>query len=319
MAARLPADGLEPRGTAGIDVVICTYRSSAHIQACLESVRGSASVSTTTVVDNASDDGTADLVAGHDASVRVIQMGSNTGFARAVNRGIGGGSARYVFVLNPDTVVGEGALAALLDFAEGQPEAGVVAPRLLYGDGRDQLTARAFPTPAAGLFGRRSPLTRLMPNNRWSARYLAGRQHTGDDAFEVDWVSGAAMLVPRRVIDEVGALDEGFFLFWEDADWCHRIKDAGYAVWCVPAARVVHHEGGSRGFGWTPATIRPFHRGAYRYWRKHHAPQLWNPLRWTAGILLAARAALLLMRSKLGGPLLDRRPEPASGGPFPPS
>ncbi|MGW0229221.1 glycosyltransferase family 2 protein [Actinopolymorpha singaporensis] len=313
MAADVPDGDFAHRKASGIDVVICTYRSSAHVLACLDSLRASTSVSSTTVVDNASDDGTSELVADHCASAQVVRMGYNAGFARAVNRGLRVGNSRYVFVLNPDTVVEEGTLQTLLEFAELHTDAGVVAPRLVYGDGRDQLTARAFPTAAAGLFGRRSPLTRLMPNNRWSARYLSERRHTGATPFEVDWVSGAAMLLPRCVIDEVGGLDEGFFLFWEDADWCRRIKDAGYKVWCVPSAVVVHHEGGSRGFGWNPLTIRSFHRGAYRYWCKHHAPQVWNPLRWVAGTLLAGRAAALLARSRLSAPArsTDRRPETA--------
>jgi N-acetylglucosaminyl-diphospho-decaprenol L-rhamnosyltransferase len=297
-----------------VDVVICTYRSQDHIGACLAGLRdGGAVIRSVTVVDNDSGDDTVARVATADPAARVVQMGRNAGFASAVNRGIRRGGARYVLVLNPDTVVARGALRTLVAFADEHPAAGVVAPRLLNGDGSDQLTARAFPTPAAGLFGRRSPMTRLFPDNRWSARFLPGRRHTGDEPFEVDWVSGAAMLVPRGVIDRVGPLDDGFFLFWEDADWCHRIKDAGYGVWCVPAASVLHHEGGSRGHGWSRATITAFHRGAYRYWRKHHAPQPWNPMRWLAAALLAARAALLLARVSVTGPLPDRRPQSVPG------
>ncbi|WP_089155524.1 glycosyltransferase family 2 protein [Micromonospora sp. NBS 11-29] len=278
-----------------VDVVICTYRSRHHIGACLDSLRdGGATVRSITVVDNDSDDGTADLAATHDLGVTTVRMGRNAGFARAVNRGIAAGRGRYVFVLNPDTLVAPAVLPELVRFADAHPDAGVVAPRLRYADGRDQLTARAFPTPAAALFGRRSPLTRLWPTNPWSTRFLSGRAHTGPEPFEVDWVSGAAMLVPRAVIERVGAFDEGFFLFWEDADWCRRIRDAGHAVWCLPAVTVTHHEGGSRNSGWSRATISSFHRGAYRYWAKHHAPRPWQPSRWLAAALLAARAAVLL-------------------------
>ena len=180
-------------------------------------------------------------------------------------------------------------------------------------------TARTFPTPAAGLFGRRSPLTRLMPNNRWSARYLSGRQRTGEEPFAVDWVSGAAMLVPRRVIEEVGALDEGFFLFWEDADWCHRIKDAGYAVWCVPAARVVHHEGGSRGFGWTPATDQALPPGGLPLLVQAPCPAAVEPPALDRGDLAGGARGTAPGALDAGRTPLDRRPEPASGGQFPPS
>ena len=77
---------------------------------------------------------------------------------------------------------------------------------------------------------------RSQNRNRWSSRFLTGRDHQGSEPFEIDWVSGAALLVPRAVAEDAGLLDEGYFLFWEDADWCKRIKDAGYEVWCVPAA-----------------------------------------------------------------------------------
>jgi GT2 family glycosyltransferase len=298
-----------------VDVVICTYRSRNHIGECLDSLCSSVPpVRSVTVVDNDSGDGSIAVAAAHGRRVRTIQMGCNAGYARAVNRGIAGGCGRYVFVLNPDTVVRPQALDVLVRFADAHPDAGVVAPRLLYADGRDQLTARSFPTPAAALFGRRSPLTRMWPTNPWSTRFLSGRAHTGQEPFEIDWVSGAAMLVPRKVVEQVGGFDEGFFLFWEDADWCRRIKRAGYAVWCVPAASVTHHEGGSRGFGWAPATIRSFHRGAYRYWTKHHTPQPWNPLRWLAAALLAARAAALLAWATVHGRIADRRSDPFTPG-----
>jgi GT2 family glycosyltransferase len=103
------------------------------------------------------------------------------------------------------------------------------------------------------------------------------------------------MLVPRSVLDEVGGFDERYFLFWEDADWCRRIADAGYEVWTVPAAVVVHDEGGSRK-GWPAPVVRSFHRGAYRYWATHVAPQAWNPLRWLAAAALAGRAGVLILR-----------------------
>ncbi len=287
---------------AAVDVVICTYRSSAHIRPCLDSLRAAADVvATTTVVDNASDDGTAALVAGHDPAVRVVEMGGNTGFARAVNRGIAAGRARYVFVLNPDTVVAEGAPATLVRFAQAHPRAGVVAPRLLHSDGRDQLTARAFPTPAAGLFGRRSPLTRVMPNNRWSARYLSGRRHTGDGAFQIDWVSGAAMLVPRQVIDEVGALDEAFFLFWEDADWCRRIKAAGYSGVVRPVRPCGPSRGRLAGVRLEPGHHQIVPPGRVPLLEQAPCPTTVEPL------ALGCRDAAADPRIGAAGPLVDAR------------
>jgi N-acetylglucosaminyl-diphospho-decaprenol L-rhamnosyltransferase len=271
-----------------VDVVIVSYR-------CRESgLRIS-----TVLVDNDSRDGTAQAVRRRFPRVDVVANGWNSGFSFACNMGMARGRGRYVLLLNPDTIAAEDALCRMVAFADAQPRAGVVAPRLLNADGTDQQTARSFPTPASAVLGRRSPLTRIWPGNRWSRAYLTAGRRTTSTPFQVDWVSGAAMLVRRQVVAEVGGLDEGFFLFWEDADWCRRITAAGHEVWCVPAAEVIHDEGGSRAHGWSPRTIRWFHQGAYRYWRKHHAPSPWNPLRWAAAALLTVRAVVLTVHHGL--------------------
>jgi GT2 family glycosyltransferase len=245
------------------------------------------------VVDNASSDRVVEFIRAEWPAVRVIEMGENAGFARANNRGITSARGRYVMLLNPDTVADAGAISALADFLDAEPRAGVVAPRLVGSDLRDQGTARAFPTAAAAIFGRRSLLTKIFPRNRWSRRYLSGRERSDVAPFEVDWVSGAAMMVRREAIDRIGGLDEKFFMYWEDADWCRRIKEAGYGVFCVPGSRIVHHEGGSSR-GWPPRQLRAFHQGAFRYYLKHHAPQWWNPLRYVAAAGLGLRAAALI-------------------------
>jgi len=202
-------------------------------------------------------------------------------------------------VLNPDTTVERGAFDCLADWLDAHAGAGAVAPRLLNRDGTDQRTARSFPTPSAAIFGRRSPLTRWFPENRWSRRYLLVQGNAGDRPFRVDWVSGAAMMVPASVIAEIGSFDESFFLFWEDADWCRRMADVGLEVWCVPQARVFHDEGGTRDHGWSRRNVTHFHRGAYIYWRKHHAPQPWNPARWGAAGVLGLRALMVMAREQL--------------------
>ena len=283
-----------------VSVVTVTYECAGLVRAMLASLdRAAPSLATeVVVVDNASSDGVVDLLRRERPDVTVIEMGENAGFARANNRGIAAARGRYVMLLNPDTVVDAGALEPLVRLLDADPRAGIAAPRLLYPDRTDQGTARSFPTAAAALFGRRSMLTKLFPRNRWSRSYLAGRERRGSDPFEVDWVSGAAMLVRRDAIARVGGLDEGFFMHWEDADWCHRMKDAGYSVFCVPEARVVHHEGGSRR-GWPPRQLRAFHDGAYRYYAKHHARQWWNPLRYVAAAGLWLRASALIAKYNL--------------------
>ena len=267
-----------------LTVSIVTYNSGDDVLRCLDSlVQGTSAAIEVVVIDNASTDGMPDHVAVAHPEVRVVPMGRNAGFAAAHNRAMAETTAPYLLVLNPDTIPEPGSVDLLLRFARDNPRIGAVAPRLRYPDGRDQGTARAFPTAAAGLFGRRSPLTRMFPNNRWSRRFLVGLR-AGDEPFRCDWVSGACMLVPRSVVDDVGGFDERYFLFWEDADWCRRMADKGYEVWTVPASTVVHDEGGSRGRAWPEAAVRHFHRGAYLYWRTHVAPQPWNGLRWVRSI-----------------------------------
>ncbi len=283
-----------------ISVVIVTYNSGREVLSCLDSLSASTGPRLEVlVVDNNSTDEMVHRILLSYPDVNVLQMGTNRGFACAVNVGIRVAAADVILVLNPDTIVEPNTLATLLEFSKSHPSAGVVAPLLVYPDGSNQLTARSFPTAAAGMWGRRSPLTRVFPRNRWSSHFLVGRgTEPGDDAFRCDWVSGACMLVPKRAIERVGMLDERYFLFWEDADWCKRMADQGYAVWTVPLAVVSHSEGGSRR-GWPAAVVKSFHRGAYLYWRTHAAPQWWNPMRWIAAVALCARSTALIAAHRL--------------------
>lgn len=297
-----------------LSVVVVTYRAARFVDACLRSVRADDIGIELVVVDNASPDDTVDVVRRSRPDARVISMHANLGFARAVNAGVAQATGRHVLLLNPDTVVPAGALSTLAKAIDADRSIGVVAPRLLNSDGTDQGTARRFPTPAAAVFGRRSPLTRLFPDNRWSSRFLIGLQRGEDRApFDVDWVSGACLLSPMAVFRELGGMDEGFFMHFEDTDWCQRVKDAGLRVVCVPEAEVVHHEGGCRQ-GWPASQVYHFHRGAYRYFSKHQLQGPRAALRPVAAGLLAARAAAVITNQKVQGRRLRRRPlTPAMG------
>jgi GT2 family glycosyltransferase len=293
-----------------VSVVVVSWNCRDYVDRCLASLvgdddgsgrdddrdaAGDASLEVI-VVDNGSHDDIGAMVHERYPSVRFIEMGTNAGFGRANNAGFAMAAGRRLVVLNPDTVVEPGTLDLLADFLDRHPLAGVAAPRMLNPDGSDQATARSLPTPAAALFGRRSPLTRLFPKNPWSSRFLSGRAHSTDEPFRSDFVSAAAMMVDRSVLDWVGGFDEEFFLYWEDADWCRRIAEAGFEIWTVPKAQVVHDEGGSRHGRWPVRVVGHFHRGAYLYWRNHHAPQWWNPLRWAAALGLTMRAIAVIAR-----------------------
>lgn len=291
-----------------LSVLIVNFNTRELLAACLRSVVATVRRHRYEIIiaDNASADGSVAMLRRDWPQVTVIETGGNLGFARANNKALAAAQGRYCLLLNSDTEVLPDALDTLVDFMDAHPAAGVVAPQLLNSDFTDQGTARAFPSAAAVLFGRKSLLTRLFPDNPWSRRYLLGRQRRGDEPFRVDWVSGACLMVRREAVEQVGPLDEHFFMYWEDADWCRRIGNAGYAVYCVPAARVVHHEGQSSK-GRSARLVVVFHQSVYHYVTKHHAPHPLHPLRPLAAVGLAGRAAAILAVGRLSHALQSGR------------
>ncbi len=253
-----------------ITVVIVNFNSLAYVRRCLASLRGGGAEGVTwemVVVDNASREAGVEGLAREFPEVRVIRRATNGGFATGVNAGVRAATAPTVLLLNPDTEVMPGALASLLAYARAHPDAGVIAPRIEDPDGALQLSCRRFPTFWAALFNRYSLLTRLAPRNSRSASYL---MTDWDHASirEVDWVSGAAMLIPRATLARVGLLDEGYFFSIEDVDFCRRVHDAGLRVVYIPAATVRHRIGGSSRTA--PArVVLARHRGMWRYYRRH--------------------------------------------------
>jgi GT2 family glycosyltransferase len=199
--------------------------------------------------------------------------------------------------LDPDTAVRPAALDRMVRFMDTRPDIAVLGSPLIDAAGRDQgVAGRGFPTALAVLFGRTTLLTRLFPHNRFSARFSSKRDPHRLEPYAVDWVSGACMMVRRDAIERVGMLDPGFFFMWEDADWCFRMNQAGWKVYCFHDAEVVHHEGGSRNRGWHAlwlATVG-FHTGVYRYYRKHINPRAFAPAHLLVMGGLVARALLVL-------------------------
>ena len=230
-----------------LSIVIVNYNGGEHLAEALEALRAAPPGvgHRVVVVDNGSTDGSLDGVRADFPEVELVETGENLGFARGSNRGILALPARAYLLLNSDARADGPAIDALWHFLMEHDDAGVVGPRLVYADGRDQRTARTFPTPANALFGRKSPLTRWFPGNRWSRRYMP--EIRSDRPFPIDWISGACFLIKDAVVAEIGPLDEQFFMYWEDADFCFRAGQRGWKTWCVPTVTVVHHEGGSSG------------------------------------------------------------------------
>ncbi len=235
-----------------LSVVIVSWNVRELLASCLRSVMDDLALAGLEagvwVVDNASSDGTPDMVREMFPGVNLIASQENLGFVRANNlalRAILSAPAppQYVWLLNPDTEVLPGATSALIGALEAHPEAGAVGPLLLYTDGSLQQAAFHFPglvQLAFDLFPLPARLYDTPLNGRYPRRlYESGRP------FPVDHTLGAAMVVRSRAIAEVGLLDEGFWMYCEEVDWCWRMHKAGWRVYCVPEARVVHHAGRS--------------------------------------------------------------------------
>lgn len=280
-----------------LSVIIVNHNGKDFLGQCLTSLYASGSDSDfeTIVVDNRSGDGSSVMVRRDFPQVCVIENCENLGFARANNIGIAMAEGEYILLLNSDTKVIGDALKQLILFLDRHPETAVVTGRLVFPDFRDQGVARTFPTPLNALFGRRSTLTKIFPNNRYSQRYLVSLTRTSDEPFEVDWVSGACLMVRREVIQEVGSLDERFWMYWEDADICFRIKQRGWKVYCVPKAVVIHYEGRSVSRGASRRCIIEFNRSAYRYYRKHYIRSSFEMMNIVALVSLSLRTLVLLI------------------------
>lgn len=221
-------------------VIIVTYNSSGVIGACLDSLAAGAAAGDleVIVVDNASADGTAGFVRERYPWVQVHAGRENLGYSKGVNIGIRRARGNYLFILNPDTVVRRGAVQRLVDFMEETPDAGIVGPRLVFHDGSVQLSCRRFYTFRVLLL-RRTPLGKLFPNARAVRDHLM-LDFDHDSTRPVDWLIGAAMLVRREAVDSVGMMDERFFLYFEDVDWCYRMSQKGLRVYYVADAVVEH-------------------------------------------------------------------------------
>ena len=277
-------------------IIIAARNSWSDLETCIASIpRG---VGEVIVVDNGSTDGTADNLRTLYPDIRVITNASNLGHCRAINQGLRAISRRFVLVLDADTVLGPNALDRLVGLLRSRPDVVIVAPRMLNVDGSVQETARAFPRPINGLFGRQTVLTRLFPDNRFSKRYLRRTQILATDPFEVDWVSAACMLFRRSLIEAIGLWDEGFDGYWVDADWCKRAHRAG-RVFCEPSARVLHVEHNRSGRRKDVGRIIQFHAGVSRFYRKHYTLGWLDPRGLATSAVLAARAALLIAGNAL--------------------
>ena len=244
-----------------VAVVVVTYDALPWIERCLASVRGT----TTVVVDHGSTDGTVGFVRERFPAVTLVEA-ENRGLGAGWNRGLRETESRYALLLNADAWLVGDALQRLVAFADERPRAAVIGPRLLDPDGTLQRSVRGFPTlwrlATEYLF-----LRKLAPRSRGlNAFYAGGFDH--DRVYEAEFVMGACLLVRREAIAEVGVLDEDFFLFSEETDWCYRFRRVGWQVLFYPGAECVHVRGASHG----GRLYRENLRGHLLFLSKHRGP-----------------------------------------------
>jgi GT2 family glycosyltransferase len=262
-----------------VSAVIVNWNSGVALTDCVASLVGEGWDASwdVVVVDNASTDGSERAVARAYPPVSLVQNACNRGYAAAVNQGLAVARGDLVLILNPDVVVTPMTVRGLVEFMHHYPKAAVVGPRLFNADGTVQGSARRAPSAWTGLFGRSTPLTNLFPNNPLSRRELPGMWSTSENPLAVDWLAGSCLLVRRSAWEQVGVMDERFFLYFEDADWCIRFREAGWQVYYLPTVRATHRVGESRKRRVLRSTI-DLHRSAYYFYRKHYFSSPWHPV-----------------------------------------
>ena len=293
-----------------VSVIIVSYNGRDYLRRCLASVyehtRGVRFE--VIVIDNASRDGTPQMVRDEFRQVRLIARTENAGFAAGVNGGLRAATADTFLLLNPDTQLDADILPPMLAYLRAHAGIGILAPKLLDDDGTLQLSCRAFPGFQTALFNRYSLFTRLLPSNPLSRRYLM-TDFDHSTIADVDWVSAACWLLPRTTYEGVGSLDEGYFWSVEDVDYCQRVHRAGLRVVYFPEAALRHRIGGSSAT-LPNRTLIARHRGIWRYYSRYLRPRsaaVRLPLDAAVAAGIVARAGLLLALHNARRALSGRR------------
>lgn len=259
--------------SADLSIIIVNYNAKDYLKQCLDSIYSNSSKVNFEVilVDNCSLDGSVGMVRERFANIKIIENIRNKGFVKANNQGLESSRGKYILCLNNDSIVLPGALEELIKFMSTHLEAGACGPKVLNSDGTiQQQCKRGFPTILSSLayfLG----LHKIFPKSKVLGHYLMTYLNP-DEVNEVDSVSGACLMVRKEVIEQVGLMDENFIMYGDDLDWCFRIKKAGWKVYYVPLAQIIHYGGRSsqklpyKGILW-------FYKAAFIFYKKHYAKQ----------------------------------------------
>lgn len=264
-----------------VSVVIVSYQTRDLLSCCLASLPAAAGNASweAIVVDNGSRDGSPEMVRERFPRVRLFVAGDNPGFARSTNLGLDQATGRTWVWLNPDCEMEPGSLAALVRYLDEHPEVGAVGPKLVSGDGTPQPSAQAFPSGArmlyhvlgvrrlAALPWARRALRAVVPRSMKMTRSYLEALDPGSEPRRVDWITGACLATPAHVARRVGPLDESYFMYCEDTDWCHRVHDSGLEVHLLPGVQVIHRSGSSGPSN--PLTAYHHYASLMRYFRRY--------------------------------------------------
>ncbi|HET7091574.1 MAG TPA: glycosyltransferase family 2 protein [Anaerolineae bacterium] len=274
-----------------LSIVVVNWNVRDLLRRCLASIyKSSMARLEVIVVDNASSDGSAEMVRTAFPAAMLLSNADNVGFPAGNNQGFAAARGRYVMTLNPDTEIVGDALAEMTAYLDAHRDVGALGPQLLNSDGSVQSSRRRFPTFATALF-ESTWLQGIAPRGVLARYYMDDR--LADVAQEVDWVTGACILVRRDVLASVGGFDEAFFMYSEELDWCRRIKLAGWKIVYLPEAKVIHHVGRSSGQAVAARHVH-FQTSKVRYFKKHHGRFAGGMLR---VFLLALYAWQMLLES----------------------
>ncbi|MBU1148901.1 glycosyltransferase family 2 protein [Patescibacteria group bacterium] len=246
-----------------LSIIILNYKAKGLLKQCLKGIElvKPALDFEVIVVDNASGDGSIDMVKEQFPWVKLIENPYNTGYAAGNNVAIRQAQGKYVMILNPDITILNQSIMELYHFMEKNPKAGLIGPKLINPDGSTQMSCRRFPTIKTIIY-RRTPLGKLPGAQKLLKRFLMiDWEHR--DAKQVDWLLGACLFTKREAINKVGLLDERFFLYFEDVDWCRRFWQAGYKVYYLPQAEMVHYHR-------RLSAINPGFKGVFGYATRLH-------------------------------------------------
>ncbi|HEU0168417.1 MAG TPA: glycosyltransferase family 2 protein [Chloroflexota bacterium] len=262
-----------------LSVIVVSWNVRELLRVCLQTTLAETAEidAEVIVVDNASRDGSAEMVRAEFPEVRLIANQHNAGFSAGNNQGLEAAGGRYLLFLNPDTEVRPGAIRHLLAFIDQRPQVGCVGPKLLNPDGSVQPSRRGFPRLATA-FVESTVLQRWL-GGLPALRDFYRESASPDEPQPVDWIVGACMLFRREALDRTGGFDEQFFMYSEEMELCWRTRHAGYEIWYVPEAEIVHHEGASS----RQDTFRRnanFHDSRYRFFRKYYGAGPALALRW---------------------------------------